>query len=76
MVARQPLQSPQREYNIHCEHFDSNNYLVNKCNFPFQNRNTSPVTGRNSVFQNDNAITNEINVEPPPQIMSAANIQV
>ncbi len=40
-----------------------------------KHRNTSPVTGRNSVFQNDNAVTNEINVEPP-QLMSAANLQV
>lgn len=42
---------------------------------PITSANTSPVTGRNSVFQNDNAVTNEINVEPP-QLMSAANLQV
>lgn len=48
--------------------------MTNGCKIS-PNRNTSPVTGRNSVFQNDNAVTNEINVEPP-QLMSAANLQV
>lgn len=45
---------------------------------PITSANTSPVTGRNSVFgsqPNDNAVSNEISVEPP-QVISAANLQV
>lgn len=48
------------------------NILGSSAATPVTSANTSPISGRNSLFQNDNAGDNHI--EPPN--MSAANIQV
>lgn len=45
---------------------------------PVTSANTSPVTGRTGGFQqqNDSANTDSNITEPPPQLVSTANIQV